>query len=66
MVRLIVVKVIIILSDKGTACSIAVLENYTDCSIYGKYVAGFIMINEHGNTTFSKRINQAAVVSLQT
>ena len=63
MVRLIVVKVIIILSDKGTACSIAVLENYTDCSIYGKYVAGFIIINE-GNTTFSKRINQAAVVSL--
>ena len=52
-----------ILSDNGTACSIAVLEMNTDCSIYGKYVAGFIMINEHGNTTFSKRVNQ--VVCLQ-
>ena len=39
-----------ILSDNGTACSIAVLEKNTDCS-----VAGFIIINEHGNTTFSKR-----------
>ena len=52
-----------ILSDNGTACSITVLEMNTDCSIYGKYVAGFIMINEHGNTTFSKRVYQ--VVCLQ-
>ena len=54
-----------ILSDKGTACSIAVLEKNTDCSNNGKYVACFIIISEHGNTTFSKRINKAVVVSLQ-
>ena len=61
MVRLIHSSKSDILSDNGTACSITVLN--TDCSIYGKYVAGFIMINEHGNTTFSKRVYQ--VVCLQ-
>ena len=49
----------------STACSIALLGKNRDCSTYGKYVAGFIIISEHGNTTFSKRIYQAAVVSLQ-